>query len=375
MQYGRHNINDADIEAVVRVLKSDYITSGPEVPLFEKNISEFCGVKYGVAVNSGSSALECALSAINVRGYKVVVPNITFVATVNAVTNQGGEVVLCDVTDSGHIDVDALERLLYGSENIIAVISVDFAGIPCDYDKINALCVRHNILHISDAAHSLGAFYKSNQSGKFEPVGSLADITCFSFHPVKTITTAEGGMCVTDNRNVAAHMRMYRSHGVDIPVERRMNYKYDVLYSGHNYRMNEIQAALGNSQFKRMSDFLVKRNELSYRYITNFKENDKLRTFVRPTFDIVNTYQFVSSWHIFTVLVKNRDKIYFGMRDMGINCNVHYLPISDTTAYRIYDKNLDHSNEVAAQLLTLPLYYSMTLEDVDIVCAKLSSLL
>lgn len=375
MQYGRHNINDADIEAVVRVLKSDYITSGPEVPLFEKNISEFCGVKYGVAVNSGSSALECALSAINVRGYRVVVPNITFVATVNAVTNQGGEVVLCDVTDSGHIDVDALERLLYGSENIIAVISVDFAGIPCDYDKINALCVRYNIVHISDAAHSLGAFYKSNQSGKFEPVGSLADITCFSFHPVKTITTAEGGMCVTDNRNVAAHMRMYRSHGVDIPVERRMNYKYDVLYSGHNYRMNEIQAALGNSQFKRMSDFLAKRNELSYRYITNFKENDKLRTFVRPTFDIVNTYQFVSSWHIFTVLVKSRDKVYFGMRDMGINCNVHYLPISDTTAYRTYNSNLGNSNEVAAQLLTLPLYYSMTLEDVDIVCAKLSSLL
>jgi dTDP-4-amino-4,6-dideoxygalactose transaminase len=375
MQYGRHNINDADIEAVVRVLKSDYITSGPEVPLFEKNISEFCGVKYGVAVNSGSSALECALSAINVRGYKVVVPNITFVATVNAVTNQGGEVVLCDVTDSGHIDVDALGRLLYGSENIIAVISVDFAGIPCDYDKINALCVRHNILHISDAAHSLGAFYKSNQSGKVEPVGSLADITCFSFHPVKTITTAEGGMCVTDNRNVAAHMRMYRSHGVDIPVERRMNYKYDVLYSGHNYRMNEIQAALGNSQFKRMSDFLVKRNELSYRYITNIKENVKLRTFVRPTIDIVNTYKFVSSWHIFTVLVKNRDKVYFGMRDMGINCNVHYLPISDTTAYRTYNSNLDNSNEVAAQLLTLPLHYSMTLNDVDIVCAKLSSLL
>lgn len=375
MQYGRHNINDADIEAVVRVLKSDYITSGPEVPLFEKNISEFCGVKYGVAVNSGSSALECALSAINVRGYKVVVPNITFVATVNAVTNQGGEVVLCDVTDSGHIDVDALGRLLYGSENIIAVISVDFAGIPCDYDKINALCVRHNILHISDAAHSLGAFYKSNQSGKVEPVGSLADITCFSFHPVKTITTAEGGMCVTDNRNVAAHMRMYRSHGVDIPVERRMNYKYDVLYSGHNYRMNEIQAALGNSQFKRMSDFLVKRNELSYRYITNIKENVKLRTFVRPTIDIVNTYKFVSSWHIFTVLVKNRDKVYFGMRDMGINCNVHYLPISDTTAYRAYNSNLDNSNEVAAQLLTLPLHYSMTLNDVDIVCAKLSSLL
>jgi len=182
-------------------------------------------------------------------------------------------------------------------------------------------------------------------------------------------------MCVTDNRNVAAHMRMYRSHGVDIPVERRMNYKYDVLYSGHNYRMNEIQAALGNSQFKRMSDFLAKRNELSYRYITNFKENDKLRTFVRPTFDIVNTYQFVSSWHIFTVLVKSRDKVYFGMRDMGINCNVHYLPISDTTAYRTYNSNLGNSNEVAAQLLTLPLYYSMTLEDVDIVCAKLSSLL
>jgi len=375
MQYGRHNINDADIEAVVRVLKSDYITSGPEVPLFEKNISEFCGVKYGVAVNSGSSALECALSAINVRGCKVVVPNITFVATANAVTNQGGEVVLCDVTDSGHIDVNALGRLLYGSENIVAVISVDFAGIPCDYDKINALCVRDNIVHISDAAHSLGAFYKSNQSGKFEPVGSLADITCFSFHPVKTITTAEGGMCVTDDRNLASHMRMYRSHGVDVPVERRMDYKYDVLYSGHNYRMNEIQAALGNSQFKRMSDFLVKRNELSYRYINNIKENDKLRTFVHPTINIVNTYQFVPSWHIFTVLIENRDKIYFGMRDMGINCNVHYLPISDTTAYRIYDKNLDHSNEVAAQLLTLPLHYSMSLEDVDNVCAKLASLL
>ena len=121
-------------------------------------------------------------------------------------------------------------------------------------------------------------------------------------------------MCVTDDRNLASHMRMYRSHGVDVPVERRMDYKYDVLYSGHNYRMNEIQAALGNSQFKRMSDFLVKRNELSYRYINNIKENDKLRTFVHPTINIVNTYQFVPSWHIFTVLIENRDKIYFGMR-------------------------------------------------------------
>lgn len=374
MQYGRHDINDADIDAVVRVLKSDYITSGPEVPLFEKNISEFCGIKYGIAVNSGTSALECALATINVKDCKVVVPNITFVATANAVINQGGEVVLCDVTESGHIDADALGRLLYATENIIAVISVDFAGIPCDYDKINALCVRHNIIHISDAAHSLGAFYKSLQSGKFEPVGSLADITCFSFHPVKTITTAEGGMCVTDDRNAAAHMRMYRSHGVDVPVERRTYYKYDVLYSGHNYRMNEIQAALGNSQFKRMSDFLAKRNELAYRYISNIKDSAKLRTFVRPISEIVNTYEFVSSWHLFTVLTKNRDKIYFGMRDKCINCNVHYLPLSDTTAYRTYDKNLERSDEVAAQLLTLPLHCSMTLEDVDNVCYQLATL-
>ena len=237
--YGRQWIKDDDIKAVIDVLKSDWLTTGPSIDAFEKAVAEFVGAQYSVAVSSGTAALHTAMYAAGIKtGDEVIVPTMTFAATANAVVFQGGTAVFCDVdAETLLIDPSLIEAKI--GPKTKAIIAVDYAGQPCDYDILREIADRNKLLLIADACHSIGALYKGRK------VGTLADLTVFSFHPVKHITTGEGGMVVTNNPEYSKRMKMFRNHGITLDHRQRAKkntWFYEMVDLGYNYRMTEISA-------------------------------------------------------------------------------------------------------------------------------------
>lgn len=358
LKYGKQVIDNKDVDAVVEALKSEYLTTGPLVKKFERKLADYCAVPYATAVNSGTAALHCAMFAIGIKpGDEVIVPAISFAATANCVEYMGATPIFCDV------NVVDLEMRDYYVEPLItektkAVISVDYSGIPVRYQEIGELCDKHNLYFVSDACHSLGAIYRGHK------VGSLADITCFSFHPVKNITTAEGGACTTNNVNFDARMKSFRNHGITA-LENRKDYDYDMTDLGYNYRMNELQAALGISQLDKLDEFVEKRQQLSDHY-------DKI--LAGEPFEPITRMYYSSNLrkparHIYVVKIEKEGadlkKIYHSMKDKGINVNVHYKPIHQLTYYKNKYPNVSCPSAEEAKLLTLPLHVDMTTNDVE----------
>ena len=357
--YGRQTIEEDDIQAVVDVLKSDYLTTGPKIAEFEEMVADYAGAKYAVAISNGTSALHAACFAAGIQpGDEVITTPLTFAASANCVLYCGGTPVFADVDPKTYnIDPEDIRRKI--TDKTKAIIAVHLAGQPCDMDEIHKIAKEHDLLVIEDGAHALGSVYKGKK------VGTLSDMTTFSFHPVKPITTGEGGMIVTDNEEFYKKMMLFRSHGItrdeNLMTRNDGSWFYQQLDLGYNYRITDIQCALGCSQMKKLDRFLARRKEIVARYNEAFADCE----------NIITPYQLPeteSGWHLYIVQVKNcdRKKVFEALREHGIAVNVHYIPVYMHPYYQEHgykDVHCRNAEEIYSHIISLPLYPTLTLEE------------
>ena len=356
--YGRQTIEEDDIQAGVDVLRSDYLTTGPKIAEFEKMVADYVGAKYAVAISNGTSALHAACFAAGIQpGDEVITTPLTFAASSNCVLYCGGTPVFADVDPKTYnIDPEDIRRKI--TDKTKAIIAVHLAGQPCDMDEIHKIAKEHDLIVIEDGAHALGSVYKGKK------VGTLSDMTTFSFHPVKPITTGEGGMIVTDNEEFYQKMMLFRSHGItrdeNLMTRNDGPWFYQQLDLGYNYRITDIQCALGCSQMKKLDRFLALRKEIVARYNEAFADCE----------NIVTPYQLPeteSGWHLYIVQVKNCDrrKVFEALREHGIAVNVHYIPVYLHPYYQEHgykDVHCRNAEEVYSHIISLPLYPTLTEE-------------
>jgi perosamine synthetase len=369
--YGRQWLDEEDIAAVTQVLRSDWLTTGPKVGEFEDAVAQFVGTRHGVALSSGTAALHAAMYAIGIGpGDEVIVPAMTFLATANAVVFQGGTPVFADVEpDTLLLDPHQVEAKVTARTK--ALIAVDYAGQPCDYNTLRAVAQRHGLALVADACHSLGGAYRD------QPVGTLADLSVFSFHPVKHITTGEGGMVVTDNPLLAERMSRFRNHGAATDARQRAQqgtWYYEMLDLGYNYRLTDFQCALGLTQLKKLSGWLQRRRAIAQLYGKSLQSLPAVSPLaVRP--------QRSHAYHLYVILLAlerlqgGRAQVFGDMRAAGIGVNVHYLPVHLHPFYRHRFHTGPGDCPVAEQayerLLTLPLFPALTDDEVNYVVAAL----
>lgn len=363
--YSRQSIDDDDIAAVVEVLKSPYLTTGPMVARFEEEVAEFVDAGHGVAVSNGTAALHAAMRALDIGpGDEVILPCLTFVATANAVVYERAKPVFADIEpDTLLVDVDMLESLI--TPRTQAIVAVDYAGQPCDYPRLQAIAEKHGLPLVADASHSLGATLHGR------PVGSLATISTFSFHPVKPITAAEGGMAMTSDPYLAERMRIFRNHGITTDHRQREvagSWLYEMVELGYNYRMNDMQAALGCSQLKKLPQWVVRRQQIAARYHQAFAAMDGIDPVaVRPGVG--------HAYHLFVIrldmrkLGVDRAIAFEALRGAGLGVNVHYIPVH---LHPYYQFRLGTgpglcpvAEEAYHSILSIPLFPSMTDSDVE----------
>ena len=368
--YGKQTIDQDDIQAVVDVLKSDFLTTGPKIAEFEQTVADYVGAKYAVAISNGTSALHAACFAAGIGpGDEVITTPLTFAASANCVLYCGGTPVFADVDPKTYnIDPEDIRRKI--TDRTKAIIAVHLAGQPCDMDAIHSIAHEYGLIVIEDGAHALGSVYKGKK------VGSLSDMTTFSFHPVKPITTGEGGMIVTDNEEFYKKMALFRSHGItrdDSMMTRNDGpWFYQQFDLGYNYRITDIQCALGCSQMKKLDRFLARRKEIVARYNEACADCD----------NIITPYQLSdteSGWHLYIVQVKNCDRrqVFEAMREKGIGVNVHYIPVYMHPYYQEHGYENVHcanAEEIYSHIISLPLYPGLTSEQQDYVIDTLKSL-
>jgi len=366
--YGKQEITQQDIDSVVNVLKSDFLTQGPQVPLFESKISHKVGVKHALAVNSATSALHIACLALGLKAGDMLwtVPN-TFVASANCALYCGARVDFVDINpDSYNICVDALEEKLKNARatgNLPKIlVAVHLCGQSCDMEAINKLSVIYGFNVIEDASHAIGGKYKGENIGNCK----YSDITVFSFHPVKIITTAEGGMALTNDDRLASMMNLLRSHGITRDENLMVGdshgpWYYEQLELGFNYRMTELQAALGVSQLSRLDDFVAKRHDLAGQYNNSLADLPVILPWQDP-----DSY---SSYHLYVIRIKTGEtrkshrEIFECLRDQGIGVNLHYIPVYLHPYYRQMGYTQGYCIEAEryySDAISIPLYPNLT---------------
>ena len=377
--YGKQDINQTDIDAVVDVLQSDFLTQGPQVPLFEKKVSNYCGSEFGVAVNSATSALHVACLALGLgKGDWLWTSPNTFVASANCGLYCGSRVDFVDIDSlTYNLSTEELEKKLIRAkkDNKLPkiVIPVHFAGQSCDMQKIHSLSKEYGFKIIEDASHAIGGRYLDR------PIGGCqySDITVFSFHPVKIITTAEGGLATTNDRELSERMQLFRSHGVTRNPELMNklpegNWYYQQVDLGFNYRMTELQAALGVSQMQRLDKFVTQRHILQKRYDSLLSD----LAIIKPHQD-QDSY---SALHLYPIQVdldsidKNRQQIFDELRQSGIGVNVHYIPIHTQPYYKNLGFKIGDfvkSESYYKATISIPLSSSLTLKEQDKVVTSL----
>ncbi|MDH4199605.1 MAG: UDP-4-amino-4,6-dideoxy-N-acetyl-beta-L-altrosamine transaminase [Spirochaetia bacterium] len=377
--YGRQDISETDIQAVVSVLRSDFLTQGPAVASFETAVSEYCSVKHAIAVNCATSALHIACLALGVGKDDLVWTSpITFVASANCALYCGAKIDFIDIDPfSYNMSVDSLGKKLALAEKSgrlpKVVIPVHFSGQSCDMAGIYALSQRYGFKIIEDASHAIGGKYRG------EPIGNCrySDITVFSFHPVKIITTGEGGMALTNDAQLARQMELLRSHGITRDVNEMTHesdgpWYYQQIALGFNYRITDIQAALGLSQMKRLDEFVAKRHVIANRY------NQKLSHLpVVTPWQISDSY---SGMHLYVIRLKldkinrNRREVFEALRASGIGVNLHYIPVYRQPYYEQLGFKAGHCPEAEryyAEAISLPMYPGITESQQDKVTAAL----
>ena len=380
--YGRQDINQQDINAVVEVLKSDFLTQGPKVPAFEQAVKEACNAKYALAVNSATSALHIACIALGLEkgDWLWTTPN-TFVASANCGLYCGAQVGFVDIDSSTYnLCAKELEKKLIDAEKSgklpKVVVPVHFSGQPCDMEAIYNLSKKYGFKIIEDASHAIGGKYKG------EPIGNCrySDITVFSFHPVKIVTTAEGGMAVTNNAELAEKLDLFRSHGItrnSSLMTKPMDgpWYYEQIELGFNYRMTELQAALGVSQMQRLDDFVAKRHKLAQRY------NELLKDL-----PIMLPWQHedgYSGLHLYVIrlqldkITKTHLEVFEGMREAGILVNLHYIPVHMQPYYQslgFEQGDFPQAEQYYKEAISLPMFPTMTESQQDEIVAVLKEL-
>jgi UDP-4-amino-4,6-dideoxy-N-acetyl-beta-L-altrosamine transaminase len=359
--YGHQWIDNKDIKEVVRVLKSDWVTQGPKIEEFEKALAKYCGVKYAVAVSSGTAALHLAYKVAGIKsGDEVITTPLTFAATANGIVHCGGKPVFVDVNeDTLNIDPKKIERKI--TKNTKAIAPVDFAGHPCDYDEIRKIAKKHKLLIIEDAAHALGSEYKGKK------IGSFADLTILSFHPVKTITTGEGGVVLTNRKDFYEKLKIFRHHGI-IKNPQKGGWYYEIEEPGFNFRITDFQCALGISQLQKLDKFIKIRREIVAKYDKAFKD---MKEIITPT----ERSYVKSAWHIYPVQLRleklkvDRKKIFEDLQKHGIGVQVHYIPLHLQPFYRKkfgYKKgDFPVAERYYERAITLPLFPKMKNEEVE----------
>ncbi|MEK9532813.1 MAG: UDP-4-amino-4,6-dideoxy-N-acetyl-beta-L-altrosamine transaminase [Alphaproteobacteria bacterium] len=368
--YGRQDIDQADIDSVVNVLKSDFLTQGPQVPIFEKYVSDYCGASAAVAVNSATSALHIACAALGLgKGDWLWTSPNTFVASANCGLYCGANIDFVDIDPATYnLCAEELEKKLIQAKIDKKlpkiVIAVHFAGQSCDMEKIYSLSKKYNFNIIEDASHAIGGRYQGKSIGCCQ----YSDITVFSFHPVKIVTTAEGGLATTNDGSLAEKMRLMRSHGITRDVslmksESEGDWYYQQIDLGFNYRMTELQAALGLSQMARIDEFVMRRHECKDYY-------DKFLGAV----DVVTPFQgpdCYSALHLYPILLdqqnakKSRQQVFRELRANGIGVNVHYIPVHTQPYYKekgFKRGDFPKSEEYYQRVISIPLFPSLTRE-------------
>jgi perosamine synthetase len=365
LPYGQQWIDEDDIAAVINALKSDFITQGPQIDEFERAVADYVGAKYAVAFCNGTAALHGACFAANIgSGDEVITSPMTFLASSNCVLYQGGTPVFADIkADTYNIDPQSIEIKINSQTK--AIIAVDFTGQPVEMDEINRIAKANNLIVIQDAAHSLGAEYKGRK------VGALADMTMFSFHPVKHITTGEGGMIVTNDEEYYKKLQLFRSHGMTKNPEEMRNIEgpwyYEMHVLGYNYRITDLQSALGTSQLKKLDRLVARRQDIAHLYSENFS----LLEGVKIPYQQEDTK---SSWHLYMLrfdinkFTVSRKEIFEALRAENIGVHVHYIPVYLQPYYQSlgYPRGLcPEAEQFYEEAITIPIFPKMTDSDVN----------
>jgi len=352
LSYSTQLIEDDDIEEVIKVLKSPFLAQGPKVAEFETDLCKYTGAKYAIAFNSATSALQGAYSVCGIKeGDEIITSPISFVATSNMFVTLGAKPIWCDVKLDGNINEREIEKLI--TEKTKAIVPIDFAGKPVEIETINAIAKKHNLLVIQDASHSLG----SSVLGK--KVGSFADMTIFSFHAIKPITTSEGGAVLTDDKHFADALRLFRSHG----VVKQEFWHSDMKSMGYNLRMTEVAAALGSSQIKKLDRFIETRNKIADYFNERF-EDEKL--FLIQELE----HNTISSRHLYPIILNPelfcpKEEIFSELQKRGLGVQVHYKPIYQNSFYKekFGEFSLSVADDFYRSEISIPCNQTMSMED------------
>jgi len=365
LPYGRQSLDQQDIQAVVEVLRSDWLTTGPKVAEFEERFAEWVGAKHAVSFSSGTAALHGAAftAGLGPRDEAITTP-LTFCATANCVVYQGATPVFADVSaDTLNLDPARVSEKI--TKQTKAVIAVDYAGHPSDLDELRAKAQRHRLIFIEDACHALGAEYRGKR------VGSLADMTIFSFHPVKHLTTGEGGMVTTQDAKLAETLRRFRNHGISSEARQRQQsgqWFYEMVLLGFNYRLTDVACALGLNQLDRLESNLARRREIAARYTKAFRE---IPAVIAP--DVRD--ELNPAWHLYPIRLKrellsvDRGEIFRALRAENLGVNVHYIPVHQHPYYRDHYGYRGGEFPIAEaayeSLISLPMFHGMTDQDAE----------
>jgi len=375
LPYGRQAIEESDIQAVVDVLRSDWLTTGPKVSEFEESFAARVGAKHAISFSSGTAALHAAAFAAGLKpGDEAITTPMTFAATANCALYQGATPVFADVTGDT-LNLDPAEAAKKISPKTRAILPVDYAGHPAELDAILELARHRELIVIEDACHALGAEYKGRQ------VGSIADMTVFSFHPVKHITTGEGGMVAANRDQFAETLRRFRNHGISSEARQRQSagqWHYDMVLLGYNYRLPDIACALGIEQLKRLDANLARRREIAARYTAAFRQ---IPGVISPTVRADAN----PAWHLYAIrlelekLTTDRAQIFRALRAENIGVNVHYIPVHLQPYYRdrfgYHGGEFPIAEDAYSRLISVPMFHGMSDQDVEDVITAVGKVL
>ncbi|RXJ66827.1 UDP-4-amino-4,6-dideoxy-N-acetyl-beta-L-altrosamine transaminase [Halarcobacter ebronensis] len=371
INYGKQTVQKDDIDSVVEVLQSDFLTTGPKVVEFEKAICDYVGVSYCVAVSNGTAALHLASLALLKEKDKVLTTPNSFLATSNSIIYANAKPIFVDIKEDGNIDLELCEKFLKEDSSIEVLYAVHFSGNPIEQEKLAYLKERYNIKILEDCAHSLGASYNDIKAGSCKN----SDISIFSFHPVKNITTGEGGAITTNSKEIYKKLLFLRNHGM-IKDSSMKPWEYEMRDLGFNYRLTDIQCALGLSQLKKLDKFLKKRKAIAQKYDEAFKTCEIIKP-IYPFFE-------GSAYHLYVVRVDfkkvnlSKEELFYKMRESGIGLQLHYIPINKQPFY----KNLGYGKEITPimdryyeEVISLPIFPSLDEERQNYVIKSLKGFL
>lgn len=369
--YGKQTIGEDDIEAVVQVLKSDFLTTGPKVREFEEKIAAYCDAKYCVAVSNGTAALHLASLVLLSENDKVLTTPNSFLATSNSILYVNAKPIFIDIQEDGNIDLDLCEEELKKDSSIKAIYVVHFSGNPVNQKKLKYLKETYNIKILEDCAHSIGAKIDGIKAGSC----ANSNISIFSFHPVKQVTTGEGGAITTNSKELYEKLLLLRAHGMT-PRADIAPWQYDMVELGFNYRLTDISCALGLSQLKKLDSFLYLRRAIAKRYDEFFSKID----FIKPLYTFTNN----SAYHLYVIKIDfeklniNKKEFVLKIREKNIGLQLHYIPINKQPYY----KNLGYGDEITPVMdeyykkaISLPIYPNLTQEEQNYVCEKILEIL